>query len=204
MIKNGGYEDGYEACDYFWGTDPAKYVTLAKEYLKNNDNLTALDLGCGDGKNSNYLDSNNFNVTSVDISSIAISNAKRLWDVKNVEWIVGDITKFIPPSQYDLVLATGSPHCLSTKKEVSTLIKTMINSTKEGGYIVFYSFNDADNDFSGHNTDFTPILLSHTWYLSQFSNLKVLQESNIVQKDKHPNNSIEHHHSITRILLQKI
>ena len=63
---DGGYEEGYSSCDYFWGLEPAKYVTNAVELLRKSKNIKSLDLGCGDGKNSNFLALNNFEVTAIE------------------------------------------------------------------------------------------------------------------------------------------
>lgn len=204
-MKAGGYEKGYASCDYFWGKKPADFVVKAAELLSGSTSLFAIDFGCGDGKNSNYLSSNGFDVTAVDISLVAIENAKKLWDVENVNWIVSDLRTYEPTKKdNDLVLATGSPHCLSSEDEVSALIDKMKDSLRSGGFIVLYSFNDEDHDFNGHESDFNPILLPHSWYVKKLHGFKVILESNVTQGDIHPDTNIEHHHSITRILAKKM
>lgn len=49
-ITDGGYDDGYEAVQCFWGVEPG---SLVADYLERHTqklrSARALDLGCGEG-----------------------------------------------------------------------------------------------------------------------------------------------------------
>ena len=200
-----GYDEGYIAVEKFWGNEPAGFVKVAVELLKekNINNAVCLDFGCGHGKNAIYLANNGFQVTAVDSSYYSIREARATYS--NVEWKVRDMRKIkIEKNRYDLILLTGSLHCLSTKSEVVDVVNTVKASTKIGGYNVISVFNNRIQDLSGHSPDFHPILLSHEEYKRMYSDWKIIEISDKILEDKHPHNKINHKHSITRMLVQRM
>lgn len=200
-----GYDEGYISSKNFWGKCPARMVKIATELIKKqNINVPmCLDLGCGNGKNSIYLAKNGFDVTAIDASYYCISEAKK--SNNEVKWKVRDMRKLkCEDSKYDLVVLTGSLHCLSTLSEVLDVIKTVKSSTKIGGYNVISVFNSEVQDLSGHSSNFHPILLSHEEYINMYSDWKIIESSNSILNDIHPHNNIKHKHSITRMLAQRI
>jgi 2-polyprenyl-3-methyl-5-hydroxy-6-metoxy-1,4-benzoquinol methylase len=202
-MKDGGYEDGYRHCDRFWGTHPAEYVVLAMERFANIHDRRALDLGCGEGKNALAMSSAGFEVTAIDVSRTALAHARSAPGAERVNWKNKDLRTLRTGTLFDLVIATGSLHCLDSPAQVEDALANMRASTKAGGLAVVYSFNDGPHDFNGHQTSFEPVLLSHAFYLNAFQGWRILRESNQVQQDVHPNNNIQHSHSISRILVQK-
>jgi 2-polyprenyl-3-methyl-5-hydroxy-6-metoxy-1,4-benzoquinol methylase len=202
-MKDGGYEDGYRHCDRFWGTHPAEYVVFAMQHLTNIHDRRALDLGCGEGKNALAMSSGGFEVTAIDVSQTALAHARSTPGAERVIWKSEDLRAFRTRTLFDLVIATGSLHCLDSPAEVEDALANIRAFTKPGGLTVVYSFNDGPHDFTGHQTDFEPVLLSHAYYLSAFQGWRILRESDQVQLDVHPNNNIQHSHAISRIVAQK-
>ena len=199
-----GYDEGYMNVEKFWGDKPAGLVQLAAKLLKDRkiDNALCLDLGCGHGKNSIFLAQNGFNVTAIDASYYSIKEAKSL--NKTINWKVRDIRKIkCNKEKYDLIILTGSLHCLSTLDEVMEVVETVKLSTKTGGYNVLSAFNSDIQDLSGHSSDFNPLLLKHEDYVNMYSDWNILENSNRILNDEHPHNHIAHKHSITRLLVQK-
>jgi 2-polyprenyl-3-methyl-5-hydroxy-6-metoxy-1,4-benzoquinol methylase len=202
-MKDGGYEVGYRDCDRFWGTHPAEYVVLAMQFFANNNDLRALDMGCGEGKNALAMSSGGFEVTAIDVSLTALGHARSTPGAERVNWQNEDLRTFRTGTLFDLVIAAGSLHCLDSPAQVEDALANMRAFTKPGGLAVVYSFNDGPHDFNGHQTGFEPVLLSHAYYLNAFQGWRILRESNQVQRDVHPNNNIQHSHAISRILVQK-
>jgi len=68
----------------------------------------ALDLACGEGRNSIYLAQQGWQVTGADFSPVAIAKAERLALAQQppvtIEWRCLDATTFSEPSQYDLAM----------------------------------------------------------------------------------------------------
>lgn len=176
-----GYDEGYKAVKQFWGTKPADLVKKVVPMLKN-ENTTCLDLGCGHGKNSYFLENEGFQVTACDVSYYAIKEARNL--NKNIKWLVRDLRKFnFYDKEFDLIVLTGSLHCLSTKKEVEQVVANVKKSTKIGGYNVISAFNNEVQDLSGHADDFHPILLKHQEYIKMYSDWKVVESTNEILQD---------------------
>jgi SAM-dependent methyltransferase len=204
-MQNGGYDLGYRSCSCFWGKKPAAFVQLAISLLQEMENRSALDLGCGEGKNAAAIAASGFRVTAIDKSEAAISNAKSAFGSDGIEWLVGDLLAFErPQSSFDLAIATGSFHCLRSPHEVEYAIHKLKDLTKIGGANVLYAFNDGPHDMAGHDENFLPILLPHSFYERAYKDWTVIRSEDTVQEDMHPNNGIAHSHSITRLLARRV
>ena len=62
----------YEAKGVLWGVEPNQFLAEIAQDLEPG---TALDLGCGQGRNSFWLASRGFTVTGLDLSPVAIEQA---------------------------------------------------------------------------------------------------------------------------------
>jgi 2-polyprenyl-3-methyl-5-hydroxy-6-metoxy-1,4-benzoquinol methylase len=205
-IGCGQYDDAYSQCDLLWGEHPASNVVKASKYFDTCSTKKALDLGCGEGKNSIYLASQGFEVKSVDISEIAIKKAKRHWAFQyEIDWKVGDIRLFKHQLNYfHVVLLTGPLHCFTSEDEVFQIIENTKLLTKAGGINVISVFNSREQNFCGHSKYFNPLLLPHDFYLDCYKkDWLILEESDTNLADCHPHNNIPHNHSITRFIAQK-
>ena len=206
QVVTGPYDDGYSACDYFWGKKPAAYVQCAARLLRGIDDARVLDLGCGDGKNSSYLASLGMSVLAVDMSRIAIDNARRQWTITGgkIDWKVADMRTFaMTESTYDLIVSTGSLHCLKSIDEAIAVVHKIQNGTKVNGLNVIYAFNDGEQDLTGHQESFRPLLLPHNTYTQLYSGWDLLEVTDLVQEDSHPHTRVIHRHSITRLFARK-
>jgi len=112
-----------------------KFLKKEKKYKLNNRNV--LDLGCGTGRNSNYLADRGNKVVGIEISktalNIAIARAESL-DVF-VDYRVGDIGKpyDILDNSIDVVLDITSSNSLDEKgREI--YLKEVNRVIKNGGY----------------------------------------------------------------------
>lgn len=113
---------------------------------KDNNIKTAVEFGCGEGRNSIYMAKNNIAVTAYDISSTAIENAKtamRNSDV-SVDFICEDIFKTQIMQQYDFVYDSGMFHHLSPHR-VLNYIDTVKRILKPNGYFGLTCFAWGEN-----------------------------------------------------------
>ncbi len=203
-MPDGGYDDGYTASSCFWGKTAAELVAKAIGFYGDGRGRRALDIGCGEGKNAAAMAAAGFQVVAMDKSALAIANAMRAFETADVNWLVCDLSAISgPPKSFDLIVATGSLHCLASVQEIEEAIRVMRSMTKVSGLNVLYAFNDGPQDLSGHASGFHPTLLSHAQYLKCYEGWEIIQERNDIQRDVHPHNCIEHSHSITRILARR-
>lgn len=205
------YQVEYENTDgLFWDNKPAKYVQLFVEIIQNNlENWTVLDLGAGEGKNAVYLAKLGGLVTAVDISPIALSKFSLQPDyeygkrnIKTVNCNVVDIE--LEDSQFDLVIAYGLFHCLSSHKKIEDFVKKVKKWTKKGGYFIGATFTDKipppDSQDYLSLESFLPTGMLETF----FSDWKIIYTEEDIITETHPTNNIPHQHSITRVIAQKI
>lgn len=92
------WNERYRDRGYLWGTDANRFLAVAAAGLPPG---TALDLGCGQGRNAVWLAQRGHRVTGIDLSSVAIEHARRLAAEAgvDVEFRVADLTAWHPGSE---------------------------------------------------------------------------------------------------------
>lgn len=91
----------YASSELVWGREPNRFLPPLVEDLAPG---RALDLACGEGRNAIWLALRGWAVTGVDFSVRGIEKARRLAGDTEVDWVVADITGFVPDHEYDLVM----------------------------------------------------------------------------------------------------
>jgi tellurite methyltransferase len=205
MNMNGGYDDGYQRCPCFWGDEPGSLVKELCDLIGSVRGCAVLDAGCGEGKNAAFLAAGGAVIDAVDISVFAIENGRRHFgDHPNIEWQLGDIREIeLSNNRYDVVVAYGLLHCLSSASEVREVIGRLQRATRSFGYNVICAFNDRRQELHAH-PGFSPTLLSHADYMAVYASWEMLKESDSDLTERHPHNNVEHTHSMTRILARKL
>src|SRR5580704_2176847 len=145
---NGGYEDGYQKCECFWGKEPGKLVKLLASLLGNVQGLKILDAGCGEGKNAVFFGRGGAKVRAIDISELAIRHARKAFpDAPNVSWEIGDLrTTDLGRETYEIVVAYGLLHCLACESDVRNTVEKIKSATKPGGYNIVCAFNNRQQE----------------------------------------------------------
>jgi len=124
------FDSKYKASSNLFGQEP---IPILKHSLKYMPSGSALDLGAGNGRNSIYLLSKSFEVTSVDASEEGLNILKqKAGNTDKLKTVAHDITKFETDKKFNLVLAIGLLHFLK-KEDVDVLISKMRSWTKTGG-----------------------------------------------------------------------
>ena len=201
---SGGYDDGYMACPCFWGSDPGSLVRRLTNFLQNFRDLSVLDLGCGEGKNSIFFARQGANVEALDVSEVALQNARRAWpDFESVNWQCVDVRLItLNSNRYDVVIAYGLLHCLLNGEEIERVVRSIQSATADGGYNLLCAFNDRHQDLSAH-PDFYPTLMSHRFYEDLYRDWDLLFISDEDLHETHPHNNIPHCHSMTRLIAKR-
>jgi len=102
-----------------------------------------IDIGGGDSKLVDYLIDEGFeNITVLDISAKALEKSqKRLGDnAKKVNWVVSDITEFIPQTTFDVWHDRATFHFLTTPQQIEKYMTTARNSVN--GYLTIGTFSE--------------------------------------------------------------
>lgn len=97
----------------------------------------ALDIACGNGRNSIFLAEKGFTVDAVDISTVATDRLKA--KSPNIKVICTDLDTWdIPPHRYDLIT-----NIRFLERRLFPLIQ---GGLKPGGVLIFESFLDGETD----------------------------------------------------------
>lgn len=200
MRTDGGYDDGYRQCPCFWGIQPASMLLELSRLIGSFEGRAVLDVGCGEGKNAGFCASKGARVLALDMSSVAIGKAQRFWGASSIDWKIADVREIeFPSSGFDIVIAYGLFHCLSSDSDIRKVVQKLQLATKKGGYHVVCAMNDRSQDLEAH-PGLDPCLLSHRRYMSLYQHWTVLVEVDTDLHEVHPHNCIPHRHSMTRLI----
>lgn len=108
----------------------------------------ALDLGCGNGRNSLYLAANGFDVTAWDRNSMSIDNLRRIAAAEGLEHVVHsdivDLDSVTLDGDYDFILSTVVMMFLQPQT-IPGLIASMQRTTRSGGYNLIVAAMDTED-----------------------------------------------------------
>ena len=127
----------------------------------------ALDIACGQGRNSLYLAEGGFEVVAMDISAVALNEARKRAEMKQlrIDWRQTDLEAVrLDEAAYDLIVNFNYLQ--------RSLIPQIKRAVKHGGYIIFETYL-IDQMAIGHpkNPDY---LLRHNELLEHFREFRIL------------------------------
>lgn len=117
------------------------------EVIKRIKSGSALDFGCGSGRNALFLQRHGFSVTAFDKNVSAIQTLNNIIGsekLKNIQAYVGDAHDFIMKEQYDLIVSTVVLMFLD-KEKIPRVINNIKNSTNKGGCNVIVCAIDSED-----------------------------------------------------------
>jgi tellurite methyltransferase len=106
-----------------------------------------LDLGCGSGRNSLYLNQKGFDVTAWDKNPMSISNLNKIIETEGLKNIVTDtvdLNSIHFDGEYDFILSTVVMMFLE-RKTIPGLIANMQSCTRLGGYNLIVAAMDTED-----------------------------------------------------------
>ena len=165
---------------------------------------SVLDLGCGQGFNSLFLAKNNFSVTAIDSSDVAINQIKSIKDelkLSNLELICRDINDFkIEKDKYDAVICRNVLNYLDKDKALE-IIKNICDSAKICAYIIIEVFTKNDSSFASNNKFVS--YFDEQELLKIFSGYKIyFYLENTILDYGHPGFPAPHKHGVAKIIVQ--
>ncbi|MBU4683516.1 tellurite resistance methyltransferase TehB [Cedecea davisae] len=107
----------------------------------------ALDLGCGSGRNSLYLNQKGFDVTAWDKNPMSIANLNRIIETEGLSNIVTaevNLNELTFDGEYDFILSTVVMMFLE-RSTIPGLIANMQRCTKPGGYNLIVAAMDTED-----------------------------------------------------------
>lgn len=132
------WNERYSGSDLVWPTSPNRWVVAQLEGHTCGD---ALDLGCGEGRNTMWLAEQGWSVTAVDFAENALAKAQQQAaavlapeDAQRISWVQGDVLTFeMPSSAYDLVLSTYVHLADYERRE---MLRNCVRALRPGGTLL--------------------------------------------------------------------
>jgi len=126
------------------GDEPTEEVKNAfKEgIIKTGDKV--LDIGCGFGRNANWLAKMGPEVTAVNINDDEIRHAKiKAREARvNVNYIHADATLLpFPENYFDVALDGGCSHMIPSRDGQEKAMKETARILRHGGYLIYFGFS---------------------------------------------------------------
>jgi tellurite methyltransferase len=195
------WEAGYQDV-----TGPSVFGPPSEEILglisKLPVDARALDLGCGDGRNTLHLLEQGLRVTAVDVSAHAVAKltAQAKQHGERLAATVQDVRLYRFAERFDLVIAHGVLHLLP-RPDWESLIGRMQEHTSALGYNVVAVFTDA----LPPPDDLRPFmrgLFREGELLEQYHGWRVTDHRSYVLDDEHPG-GVRHRHPVNKLVAQK-
>jgi SAM-dependent methyltransferase len=104
-----------------------------------------IDIGGGDSNLVDVLLEKGYrNISVLDISANALDRAKKRLGEKAdmIQWIVTDITDFVPTEKYDFWHDRAAFHFLTTEDRIAKYVKLAEQNIRPGGYLVLGTFSE--------------------------------------------------------------
>jgi SAM-dependent methyltransferase len=95
------WDDRYAEADLVWSAGPNGFLPPLVDGLSVG---TALDVACGEGRNSLWLAEQGWTVTGIDFSPVAIEKAWLLAREVPITYEVADVESYEPKQSFDLVI----------------------------------------------------------------------------------------------------
>lgn len=168
----------YEAKGALWGAEPNQYLV---EIAQTLDPGTALDLGCGQGRNSLWLASRGFEVTGLDLSPVAIEQATAVAAELelNVSFESVDLTTWDPSDRiWDLVVLT---YLHLSNKRRPVVHDAARRAVAAGGRVVVIAHH-LDNFENGVGGPPVPdLLFTEQQLANDFSDFEILRNEKVIR-----------------------
>lgn len=139
------WDERYRSAARLWSHDPNRYLVSEVAELSPG---TALDAGCGEGADAIWLAAQGWQVTAVDLSSVAVeraaANAAAAGDhiAGRIEWQQVDLTGWDPGrDRFDLV---SSQYLHLPPGEREPLFERLAAAVRPGGTLVIAAHHPSD------------------------------------------------------------
>jgi SAM-dependent methyltransferase len=168
----------YEEKGALWGAEPNQFLAEIAEDLEPG---TALDLGCGQGRNSFWLASRGFAVTGLDLSPVAIEQATAVAEELGIDvsFESVDLTTWDPDGRvWDLVVLTYLHLSGERRPVVHGAAKRAV---APGGRLIVIAHH-LDNFENGVGGPPVPeLLFTERQLADDFSDLEILRNEKVVR-----------------------
>jgi len=177
--RTAAWNQRYTEKGYLWGIEPNTFlVEVAAEYPPGR----VLDLGCGQGRNSVWLATLGHEVTGLDLSPVAIDQARRLAAEAgvDVEFAATDLTQWEPAGeQWDLVVLS---YLQVTEGDRARIHAKAIEAMAPGArlFVIAHHLDNLDKGVGG--PQYPEVLFTEDQLRADFSELEILACEQVIRR----------------------
>ncbi len=144
------WDDRYKSGDLPWDTQRPSAELLRVLAAGFTPPGRAFELGCGTGTNAIYLAEHGFQVTAVDISTVAIDRARQRAQAAQVrvDFFATDVNSAPGGQPYDFVFDRGCYHCVR-RADLAGYVATLDRLTRPGTKFLLLAGNADDQSGEG-------------------------------------------------------
>jgi tellurite methyltransferase len=142
------WDERYKGEEFALGTDPSPYLAENIDLIKLlAPGKKALDIACGEGRNSIFLAREGFEVTGLDISKAGLEKALKWMERENlsIDFRIQDLEGYEFTETYDLII--------NFNFLLRDLIPKSVGALRAGGVIVFDTIMDSPYVPTTHNKE---------------------------------------------------
>jgi SAM-dependent methyltransferase len=163
LVTQAFWDDRYGSANQIWSGNPNQRLV---EQVADLAPGSALEVGCGEGADAIWLATRGWQVTAVDVSTVALARAARQAtavgaDVaERINWQQADILSWQPtPRQFDLVTAHFI-HVPAVERE--PLHRRFAEAVRPGGTLLIVGHHPSDLETRGRSPSATRPSVRHS------------------------------------------
>lgn len=199
---------------FYYGMNPSEEL---RTFLETNHppKGNALDIGCGEGRNTLLLARHGFNVHAVDIASSGIHKLEKYaleQGLNNIRYSIADAREIqLEPNHYSVIVAVTLLDHL-TEEEGKKVASSLITALKPNGFICIEVFTihdpaakQSEQRAANENISETSCFVKHFFKENElsrwFSNLEILSYQETMKYDD--SHGTPHYHGVARLIGRK-
>ena len=149
---NSYWDERYQAEGRIWGDAPSRTAYHALELFRRHNAKKVLVPGSGYGRNSRLFATSGFDVTGIEISSVAC-NLAREFDPLTRLYHASVLDMSFDTDRYDAIYCFNVLH-LFPKKERRLFVQQCLGKVKAGGLMFFTVFSERESSYGkGRETE---------------------------------------------------
>lgn len=174
----GMWDERYAAKGHLWGAEPNVFlVEIAGDVAPG----TALDLGCGQGRNAIWLASRGHTVTGLDFSAVAIDQAREIAAESGIDvsFEAVDLSAWEPGGEvWDLVLLTYV-HMIEERRR--TVHAAAANAVAPGGRIVIIAHHLDNLEHGVGGPPIPELLFTEEQLAGDFADFQIERNERVIR-----------------------
>lgn len=172
----------YEHDEQAFGLKPNSFVATRFCRLRGQGEIPttgkALVLACGQGRNALFLAKENYQVHAIDRSPVAIAQARRLAEARDLEisWQVADLLQLDSLPTLDLVVWCWWHLPRGAQQK---FLRTLHRSLRSGAVLIFQGLREENLNYRNFGPPTAKLLYNLTQLLEDFAGYEILESGEL-------------------------